>query len=401
MVLIDITRQNTDNELYFMKYYFTLIASTSRKVKIALCLGLIALLISLSFLYHHIKSKNANDKAISVLTAEAKNDDVSVYITALGNVTPEYSVTVKAQVSGQLMKVLFKDGQQVKTGDMLAQIDRRPYEAQLLQYQGQLEHDMALLENTNIDLKRYQTLWKQNSVSKQVLDTQIALVKQYEGTVKLDEGLLDNAKVNLSYCDITSPIDGQVGIRQIDEGNFIQAASNIEIAVINSVNPIMVIFSIPENELSAVLNAFNKDNNLETIAYDQDQKKPVASGTLLAIDNQIDPTTGTVKLKATFKNDNNILFPNQFVNIKLRLNNLKDVIIIPAAAVQFGPNGSFVYKLTDNDRVKVVQVETGVTRDNDIVITSGIVKGDIVVIAGADKLTEGAIVKTGKKNEHF
>ena len=336
-----------------------------------------------------------------MLTAEAKNDDVSVYITALGNVTPEYSVTVKAQVSGQLMKVLFKDGQQVKTGDMLAQIDRRPYEAQLLQYQGQLEHDMALLENTNIDLKRYQTLWKQNSVSKQVLDTQIALVKQYEGTVKLDEGLLDNAKVNLSYCDITSPIDGQVGIRQIDEGNFIQAASNIEIAVINSVNPIMVIFSIPENELSAVLNAFNKDNNLETIAYDQDQKKPVASGTLLAIDNQIDPTTGTVKLKATFKNDNNILFPNQFVNIKLRLNNLKDVIIIPAAAVQFGPNGSFVYKLTDNDRVKVVQVETGVTRDNDIVITSGIVKGDIVVIAGADKLTEGAIVKTGKKNEHF
>lgn len=384
-----------------MKYYPTIIANLSPKVKIALFLGLVAILTFLFFLYNHIQSKNAYDKAISVLTAEAKNDDVSVYITALGNVTPEHSVTVKAQVNGQLMKVLFQDGQKVKKDDVLAQIDKRPYEAQLLQYKGQLQHDMALLENANTDLKRYQMLWKQNSISKQVLDTQIALVKQYEGTIKIDEGLLENAKINLSYCDITSPIDGQVGIRQIDEGNFIQAASNIEIAVINSMDPIMVIFSIPENELSDIVNAFKKDNNLETTAYDQDQKKPIASGVLIAIDNQIDPTTGTVKLKAKFKNDDNILFPNQFVNIKLHLNNLKDVVVIPTTAVQFGPNGSFVYKLSDNDKAKVVRVETGVTRDNDIVITSGIVKGDVVVIAGADKLTDGAIVKVGKKNEHL
>ena len=339
-------------------------------------------------------SKNAmHDKSILVVTATAKNDDVPIYVTAIGNVVSEYTVMVNAQVSGVLTKVLFKEGQKVKAGDLLAQIDPASYVAQLEQAQGQFDRDTSSLENAKLDLARDEALLKQHVISKQVFDTQTALVNQYKGTVELDQGLVDNAKTNLAYCNIIAPIDGVIGLRQIDNGNLIEIASNPQIAIIHSIDPINVAFSIPQSELADVWKAFNKNSSLVVIAYDKDPNLPIVSGQLLAIDNQIDPTTGTVKLKAQFKNDNNLLFPNQFVNIKLILDILHDVVTVPVSAIHQGQANKFVYMVGQDNIVKIVHVETGMHKEKDIVVMSGVNKGDIVVTEGADKLTEGVKVR--------
>lgn len=331
----------------------------------------------------------------SVVLAPAKNANVPIYLNALGTVTATYSVTVKSRVNGQLLQVLFKEGQMVKTGDLLAQIDPRPYEALVEQYQGQLVRDTALLLNAKLDLKRYAILWKQNSVAKQVYDTQVALVKQDEGVVQLDEGLLQGAKVNLFYTKITSPIDGRIGLRLVDPGNIIQTTDTTGIAVINMLNPITIVFPIPEDAVPAVMKQLTAGKILPVQAYNRDQTKLLATGVLLTIDNQIDPTTGTVKLKASFQNENNLLFPNQFVNVKLLIKTLSQAVVVPVAAIQRNAEKAFVYVLNANQTVsmKPVLIEA---EANEMSVVKGVAAGQFVVVEGADKLVDGTAVAVYK-----
>lgn len=350
------------------------------------------LLLIIILKYCSFKKHPPAPPAVPVLTAVAKKSDAPVYLSELGTVTPVYTVTVRTQINGQLMRVLYKEGQMVKKGELLAEIDPRPYEAQLIQYEGQLKRDQALLENARIDLKRYQILWKQDSVAQQTLATQQSLVKQYEGAVKFDEGQIVATKVNLIYCSITSPVDGRVGLRLVDPGNFVQTTDTTGLAVIATLQPITVIFPIPEDNVPDVLQQINAGKELTVKVYDRQQNKLLSVGKLLTIDNQIDTTTGTVRLRAQFDNKDNKLFPNQFVNAELLVKVLKNVTLVPTAAIQNGASGTFVYVVNKDHKVSVKLVVVGTTSDGNTVIRSGVLPGDIVVTQGVDKLTEGTLV---------
>ncbi len=340
-------------------------------------------------------SKQNNPRPPSVLTEPVTKKDFPVYLTALGTVTPTDTVTIQTQINGQLMSVHFEDGQVVKKGDLLAEIDDRPLKALLTQYEGQLARDMALLENAKLDLKRYKELYKQDSISQQTLDTQIALVAQSEGNVKTDRGLIEGVKINLVYCKITSPLHGQIGLRLIDPGNFIQTTSTTGIAIINAINPIEVTFTIPEDHVHAILKPFKDKGKQTVLAFDRWQNKQLATGVVSSVDNQIDVTTGTIKLKAQFTNDDQFLFANQFVNIRLLVETIKDATVLPTAAIQFGPQGSFVYKLSQDQTVSIIPVKVRETEGSESVITNDtsskaeiFIPGDFVVVQGADKLTD-------------
>lgn len=356
-----------------------------------------------ALLWHYINvlraaNKHIVIKPIPVITALAHSSNVPVFIPALGQVTPTYSVTVRTQVNGHLLRVNFKEGQMVKAGDLIAQIDPRPFLAQLVQFQGQLERDQAQLHNANLDLIRYRMLYPVGAVSKQTYDTQVWLVKQLEGTVKLDQGQLDTVRVNLVYCYITSPINGRIGLRLVDPGNFVQTSDTNGLVVIDTIQPITVVFSIPEDNVSDVMEKINAGKVLPVEAYDRQQNKLLETGTLLTVDNQIDPTTGTVKLKALFTNNEDILFPNQFVNIQLLVDTLQNVTVIPTAAIQHGPDGTFVFLLNSNNTVSVKPVTVGINFEGNTVINSGITVGQAVVIDGIDKLTDGAKVTLNSSN---
>lgn len=360
----------------------------------------ILVVILIIFFIRHVRlngNRTVPQAVTSVVVAETTTKDVPVYLSAIGTVTSTYSVTVRTQINGQLIQVLFKEGQMVKKGELLAQIDPRPYEAQLKQYQGQLERDTALLQNSKLDLQRYQQLWKEDSIAKQTLDTQAATVQQNEGIVKIDQGLIESTEVNLAYCRITSPIDGRVGLRLVDPGNYVQVSDATGIAVITMTHPITVVFTIPEDDVPMVLEKINAKIPLTTLAYDRMQKKLLGKGTLLTIDNQIDTTTGTVKLKAEFLNDNNLLFPNQFVNIKLLIDTLKNATVIPTAAIQQGVDGPFVYVVQADNTVKMQAITKGPIEGNDTVVKSGVAPHDKVVVEGGDKLTDGAPVMVGNQ----
>ncbi len=363
---------------------------------------IIAIVIVL-ILHYFIKQRAGNKrppaKPIPVVTAVARTSDVPVFIPALGQVTPTYNVTVRTQVNGRLLHVYFTEGQMVKAGQLIAEIDPRPFLAQLVQFEGLLERDQAQLHNARLDLARYRTLAPIGAVSKQVYDTQIWLVKQLEGTVKSDQGQIDTVRVNLIYCYITSPVDGRIGLRLVDPGNFVQTTDTAGLVIINTIQPITVVFSIPEDDVPRVMQKVNAGKVLVVQAYDRQQNQLLENGTLLTVDNQIDTTTGTVKLKANFANKDNILFPNQFVNIQLLVDTLHNATVIPTAAVQHGPQGIFVFLLNNNDTVNVKTVTTGVTFGNDTVITAGVAKGQTVVIDGIDKLTDGAAVTIAKATE--
>lgn len=357
--------------------------------------------IILLFLLQHCsqrRSKHERDQAIPVVLTPVKSRTVPVYLSALGAVTPNFSVTVRTQINGQLLRVLFREGQMVKAGDLLAEIDARSYQATLMQYEGQLARDKALLANAELDLKRYQTLWRQDSVSKQVLDTQTALVKQDQGIVKLDEGLVQTAQVNLIYTKIIAPMDGRIGLRLVDPGNYIQTSDVAGIAVVNMLNPINVVFSLPEDNVPEVLSEMNAGAILSVEAYNREKTQLLATGKLLTLDNQIDPATGTVKLKAQFSNANNMLFPNQFVNVKLLVKQLQNAIVVPTAAIQQGPQYSFVYLANPNHTVSMKRVTTGISIDDDTVVTKGLSVGQSVVVEGGDKLTQGAKISTEVKS---
>ncbi len=330
---------------------------------------------------------------LPVAAAAVKTKDVHVYITGIGSVVPVNTVTVKTRIDGEVMKVLYREGQVVERGDILVQIDPRPYEVQLTQAEGQLMKDRALLKNAQVDLDRYRLLLAQNSIQEQQVATQESLVHQYEGVVKTDQGAIDSARLNLVYCRIIAPVSGRVGLRLVDRGNIVHASDVGGLVVITQLQPITVIFPISEDDLSKLLGRLKPGGKLTVYAYDRDQQHKLATGSLLAIDNQIDLNTGTVRLRAIFPNRRNELFPNQFVNARLFMDTLRDAVVVPAEAIQRGPKGTFVYVVKADHTVAMRPVSLGVIQEADAVVSSGLVPGELVVVEGADRLREGSKVE--------
>jgi multidrug efflux system membrane fusion protein len=315
--------------------------------------------------------------------------DVRVILNELGTVTPLATVTVQTQINGQLTEVAFTEGQLVKKGDFLAQIDPRPYQYLKEQYEGQLAHDQGLLAQAQMDLKRYQTLTQQNSIARQQSEDQVFIVQQYAGSVKQDQGLVDAQTLNIAYCHIVSPITGRVGLRLVDPGNYVQTTSSTGIAVITQLQPISVVFTLPEDDLPEIMPQFTAGTPLIVTAYDRANLRQLAVGKVAAIDNQIDTTTGTVKVKAQFDNENNTLFANQFVNVRLLVKTLQNAVSVPTSAIQRGAPGTYVYVINADNTVSVRQVSTGPVDSNVTAINSGLSAGERVVTDGTDRLRDG------------
>lgn len=365
---------------------------------------LICLLAGGAWYYFHSKHSDDDGKTaggkggaksapIMVGTATATTGNIDVFLNGLGNITPRSTVTVHTLITGQLMTINFEEGQLVKKDDMLAHIDDRPYQATLEEAQGLLKRDQALLAEAKIDLERYNVLWKQDSIAKQQLDLQASLVKQYEGAVINDQGQIDAAKTNIIYTKITSPVSGRVGLRQVDAGNIVHTTDTNGIVIVTELQPITSIFTIPEDNIPAVFKLVDSGVKLEAEAWDRDNKTKLSTGTLTAIDNQVDPTTGTVKFRAEFANEDNSLFPNQFVNIKLKLNTLENVVTIPTSAVQRGTHGTFVYLVKPDKTVAVQTIDIGPSQGEAVSVQKGLAVGDQVVVDGADGLRDGSKIE--------
>ena len=331
-------------------------------------------------------------RTVPVVTAQVRKADMPVNLSGLGTVVPTDAVTVHTRVDGQLMSVNFREGQMVRQGDLLMQIDPRPYQVQLLQAEGQMAKDQAMLKNARMDLERYRTLVKQGIIPQQQMDTQTSTVDQAEAAVKSDQGGVESAKLNLTYSRITAPVSGTAGLRLVDPGNMVHAADTTGLVVITPLSPINVMFTIPADNIQHVLANSRTGKPLAVDAYDRDFAKKLASGVLLAVDNQVDPTTGTVRLKAQFPNKDNALFPNQFVNAKLQTDILQGALIVPAAAVQRSPRGNFIYVVKPDSTVDLRTVEIELTEGDLIALKSGVTPGERVVIDGMEKLSPGAKV---------
>jgi multidrug efflux system membrane fusion protein len=331
-----------------------------------------------------------NAVPMSIVPETVGKGDIGINLNGLGTVTSLATVTIRSQISGYLLKNDFTEGDEVKKGDLIAEIDPRPYEATLAQAKGNLARDQALLKGAQVDLTRYQGLAAQNAVPRQTLDTQVALVAQDQGTVEADTAAVKSAEVNLQYTRILSPLDGRVGLRQVDQGNYVTPGDTNGIVVITQLKPISVLFTVPEDNLQAISKRLQAGAVLPAAALDRSGARKIADGTLQTFDSQIDPTTGTIKLRAQFPNENEALYPNQFVNVQLLLDTHKDVTIMPTAGVQRGVPGTFVYLVNADDTVSVRKIELGVTDGDRVEVRSGLQPGDRIVIDGADKLRDGA-----------
>jgi multidrug efflux system membrane fusion protein len=336
---------------------------------------------------------------VPVVLAKVTRSSIPVYLNGLGNVTAFYTVTVKSRVDGQLMKVDFNEGDLVKQGQVLIEIDPRPYQVMLELAQGTLAHDQALLDNSKVDLERYKMLLATDAIPKQQLDTQQALVAQYQGNIKQDTANIDNAKLQLTYAQVTAPITGVAGLRLVDPGNIVHAADATGMVVLTQLQPIAVLFTIPEDSLPQVVQKLRAGAKLPADAYNRDNSKKLASGTLVTLDNQIDSTTGTSKLKAVFPNTDNALFPQQFVNIRLLVDTLGNQLVVPNVAIQTGQQGTFVYTVDQDSTVHLKPVQVGVAGEKTSQILGGLTDKDSVVVDGTDRLIEGATVRVRKAGE--
>jgi multidrug efflux system membrane fusion protein len=331
---------------------------------------------------------------VPVVVATAQKGDLPVYLIGIGSATAFNTVTVRSRVDGQIVKVNFTEGQFVHAGDALIEIDPRPYQVMLEQAEGQLAKDQAQLHDVQVDFERYTLLFNEGVIPKQQVDTQQAQVGQFQGAIKADQATIDNAKLQLVYARITAPISGRVGLRLVDQGNIVHASDTAGLLVITQLQPISVIFTLPQDQLQQVLIKLRGGGQLPVEAYDRDDITKITDGKLATIDNQIDPTTGTYKLKSIFSNENNVLFPNQFVNVHMLVDTKRNLVIVPAAAIQRGPQGTYVYAVSAGDIVNIRTVTIAQTAGNNIGISSGINPGDVIVIDGQDKLQDGSKVVT-------
>ncbi len=361
-------------------------------------LGVLLLLCNFWIACNSSESRTGNVRAavsqvVPVSTTLAQVQDMPVYLVGLGSVTPLNAVSVKSRVDGQLVQVAFKEGQHVKKGQLLAVIDPRPFEVQLSQAQAMLFRDQAQLKDARLNYQRFKGLLEESgAISQQQVDTQAALVDQLEGAVRNDQAQIDNAKLQLTYCHITSPIDGRIGLRLVDPGNIVHASDTNPLLVVTQLQPITAIFTLPEDQLPVVAKKM-RGSTLQVEAYSRDNQTKLATGTLLTIDNEIDQTTGTGRLKAQFKNANDELWPNQFVNIRLLLEVRKNSIVVPAVAIQRGPQGTYVYVVKGDKTVEVRPVTVAITQNNVAALSNGLSPNDVVVVDGQDKLHSGSTVE--------
>jgi membrane fusion protein, multidrug efflux system len=330
-------------------------------------------------------------RGVPVVATAATQGDLRIYLTGLGTVTASNMVTVRTRVGGHLVKVAFQEGQFVRKGDLLAEIDPRPFQVQLAQAEGQMARNQALLKNAQRDLERFKILLGRDLISKQEFDAQLAQIDQHEGALKSDQAQIDNAKLQLTYSRITAPISGRIGLRLVDEGNMVQANESNGLAVITQLQPIAVLFNIPQDNLPQVLKRMQSKQPLVVDAYNRDLKQKLATGTLLTIDNQIDPNTGTVRCKAVFPNEDNALFPNQFVNARLLVDTIQSAVVVPTAAIQRSPQSTFAYVVKD-DTVERRNIVVGPGEGDEVSITTGLSPGDVVVVEGVDRLQQGSKV---------